>query len=279
VTASAMTSRRGPRAAAAAILAAALAAVLAACGSPAQHDSNATRPQPPAALGGVTMSDPVPDSIMGLPLTTADGQRTTLAAYRGKIVMIADFLTLCQDMCPMISANVLAVARQVQAAGLSGKVALLEITVDPERDTPARMAAYQKLFGGPRPDWTLLTAGTQAGTAALWKFFHVWYQRRPEEDSAGTDWLTGKKLTFDVEHSNTIIFLSPGGKQRYIADAAADSRSDLPPKALIQFMTSQGRRNLYHPDASGSWTAPEAMQILSWLAGRPIPAGSSRSPS
>jgi protein SCO1 len=265
------------QAAAVAIAAGLLAAALAACGGPAQQDdgASASRPQPPAALGGVTMSDPVPDSIMRLPLTTAGGQRTTLAAYRGKIVMIADFLTLCQDMCPMISANVLQVARQAQAAGLSGKVALLEITVDPERDTPARMAAYQKLFGGSRPDWTLLTARSQAGTAALWKFFHVWYQRTPEDDSAGTDWLTGKKLTFDVEHSNTIIFLSPDGKERYIADAAADSRTNLPPKSLIQFMTSAGRHNLYHPEPSGSWTAPQAMQILSWLAGRPLPASSS----
>lgn len=268
--------RRGVKAAVVAIAAGLLAAALAACGGPAKQGGTAAgRPQPPAALGGVTMSDPVPDSIMRLPLTTAGGQHTTLAAYRGKIVMIADFLTLCQDMCPMISANVLQVARQVQAAGLSGKVALLEITVDPERDTPARMAAYQKLFGGPRPDWTLLTAGTQAGTAALWKFFHVWYQRTPGDDPAATDWLTGKKLTFDVEHSNAIIFLSPDGKERYIADAAADSRNNLPPKGLIRFMTAAGRHNLYHPQPSGSWTAPQALQVLSWLAGRPLAAASS----
>jgi protein SCO1/2 len=221
------------------------------------------------------MSTPLPASVSRLPLTTAAGQRTTLAAYRGKIVMIADFLTLCQDMCPMISANTAAMARQVQAAGLAGKVALLEITVDPQRDTPARLAAYQKMFGGPRRDWTLLTATTEAGTAALWKFFHVYYHRQPEDDRDATDWLTGKKLTYDVEHSNTLIFLSADGKQCYIANAAADTGGTLPPPALIRFMDSQGRRNLYHPNPGDSWTVPQAMQVLSWLAGRTIPAAAS----
>jgi hypothetical protein len=86
--------------------------------------------------------------------------------------------------------------------------------------------------------------------------------------------MTGQKLTFDVEHSNTIIFLSPDGKQRYIADAAADSRTNPPPKSLVDFMTSEGRNNLYHPDPSGSWTAQQALQVLGWLAGREIPAAS-----
>jgi protein SCO1 len=258
--------RRGRVAAVAAVL----AAVLAACGGSAQHDSAASRPHPPAALGGVVMSDPVPASIARLPLTTAAGQRTTLAAYRGKIVMIADSLTLCQDMCPMISANIAAMARQLQAAGLARQIALLEITVDPQRDTPARLAAYQKMFGSPQPAWTLATATTAAATAALWKFFHVYYQRQPVDDPDATDWLTGQKLTYDVEHSNTLIFLSADGKQRYIVDAAADTGGNRPPPALIRFMTPQGRHNLYHPSPGGSWTVPQAMQVLSWLAGRTI---------
>ncbi len=196
--------RRGRVVAAAAVL----AAVLTACGGSAQDDSAASRPHPPATLGGVVMSDPVPASIARLPLTTAAGQRTTLAAYRGKIVMIADSLTLCQDMCPMISANVAAMAQ-------------------------------------------------------------------PADDPDATEWLTGQKLTYDVEHSNTLIFLSADGKQRYIVDAAADTGDNRPPPALIRFMTPQGRHNLYHPGPGGSWTVPQAMQVLSWLAGRTIATGSS----
>jgi hypothetical protein len=190
--------------------------VLTACGGSAQDDSAASRPHPPATLGGVVMSDPVPASI-----------------------------------------------------------ALLEITVDPQRDTPARLAAYQKMFGSPQPAWTLATATTAAATAALWKFFHVYYHRQPTDDPDATDWLTGQKLTYDVEHSNTLIFLSADGKQRYIVDAAADTGDNRPPPTLIRFMTPQGRHNLYHPSPGGSWTVPQAMQVLSWLAGRTIAPGGS----
>lgn len=251
-----------------------LAAALAACGAgPAasSHSAAAARPSPPASLGGLEISSPLPARISALPLTTAAGQQKTLGAYRGKIVMIADFLTLCQDMCPMISANVAAIAHQVQAVGLAGKVALLEISVDPQRDTPARMAAYQKLFGGPLPDWTLLHA-SPADTAALWKYFHAYYQRQTEDNPPATDWLSGKPLTYDVEHSNTLIFLGPDGTERYVVNAAADTSGALPPAPLVHFLDSQGRTNLYHPTPSDSWTVPQATQVLGWLAGRKIPA-------
>jgi protein SCO1/2 len=188
-------------------------------------------------------------------------------------LVIADFLTLCQDMCPMISANVAAMARQIQGAGLTGKVALLEVSVDPQRDSPARLAAYQKLFGGALPDWTLLSA-SPADTATLWKFFHVYYQRAPEGSPPATDWLTGQKLTYDVEHSNTLIFVSPAGTERYVLNAAADTSGTLPPGPLARFLSGQGRTNLHHPTPSDSWTVPQAMQVTGWLAGRKIPAGS-----
>ena len=263
--------RRGRVAAAAALLGLSVAA----CGSPAQQHGAASGLRPPAALGGAVMNTPLPASVSQLPLTTAAGQRTTLAAYRGKIVMIADFITLCQDMCPMISANTAALARQVQAAGLTGKVALLELTVDPQRDTPARLAAYQKLFGGPRRDWTLLTATTVAGTATLCNFFYIYFHRVPEGSPPATDWLTGQKLTYDVSHSDTLIFLSPDGKERYVANAAADARGSTLPPTLMRFMDPQGYHNLYHPNPAESWTVPQARQVLSWLAGRAIPAAPS----
>ncbi|HUE25652.1 MAG TPA: SCO family protein [Solirubrobacteraceae bacterium] len=48
--------------------------------------------------------------------------------------------------------------------GLAHKVAIIEVTVDPGRDTPERMAAYAKLTG---VSWPLLTAAP-ATIAALW---------------------------------------------------------------------------------------------------------------
>jgi len=50
------------------------------------------------------------------------------------------------------------VQRAVRVAGLGNQVVFIEATVDPERDTPARLRAYTKEF---EADWPLLT-GTPA---------------------------------------------------------------------------------------------------------------------
>jgi cytochrome oxidase Cu insertion factor (SCO1/SenC/PrrC family) len=58
------------------------------------------------------------------------------------VVVLAPFLSLCQDECPLITAAYTSLQRDVQAAGLSQRVAFVEATVDPVRDSIARLAAY-----------------------------------------------------------------------------------------------------------------------------------------
>lgn len=231
-------------------------AALAACGG------GAVKPPPPS-LGSV-VDFTIPAAIRNLPLTEANGTTTTLAAYQGKSVMIADFLSLCADICPMISANTAAVARALNADGEAGTVALLEISVDPQRDIPARSRAYQKLYGGPLSDWTLLRA-TPANTAKLWKYFGVEYGRTKEHKPASIDWLTHKPLTYDVTHSDDLIFLDAEGHLRFIVNAGPDVLGKLPPNQLVQFLDPSGLKALYHPDPVGDWTVSQGLQVFSWL--------------
>ena len=239
-----------------ALLAAVLFALATACGS------SAVNPPPPSL--GTVVNLTIPPDIASIPLTKADGSTTTLAAYRGKTVMIADFLTLCTDICPMISANTAALARAINADGDTNKVALLEISVDPGRDTPARLRAYQNLYGGPLPDWTLLRT-TPANTAKLWKYFGVEYARAKEDKPASIDWLTHKPLTYDVTHSDDLIFLNPAGNQRFIVNADPDVQGKLPPAQLLKFLDPSGLKSLYHPNPVGDWTVQQGLQIFSWL--------------
>lgn len=218
---------------------------------------------PPASLGNV-VDFTVPAAIRNIPLTEPDGATTTLAAYQGKVVMIADFLSLCTDVCPLISANTAAMARAINADGYGGKAALLEITVDPQRDTPARLAAYQKLYGGPLRDWTLLRA-SPANTRKLWKFFGVSYNRVKEEKPPSIDWWTHKPLTYDVDHSDDLIFLGPSGREQYVVNAGADVQGHLPPQKLVKFLDPLGLRTLYHPRAVDSWTVSQGLSVMAWL--------------
>ena len=115
----------------------------------------------------------------------------SLAALHGKVVVLAPFLSLCQDECPLITGAFISLQRDLRARRLAHRVVFVEATVDPGRDTVARLAAYQREFGA---NWDLWT-GTPANVAAFWKPFGVEYQIVAEDSPPKIDWFTGTPLT------------------------------------------------------------------------------------
>lgn len=224
-------------------------------------------PGPPSAYLGTVVDTPVPASVADLPLTTDAGQATSLAAWHGQVVVLTDFLTLCQETCPLTTGNLLMMDSAVTAAGLGRRVHFVELTVDPGRDTPSRLRAYRKLIGAPA-NWSLLT-GSPAVIGQIWRYFGVWYQRVAEDNPPGTDWLTGKALTYDVDHEDTLVYLDARGRERFVVVGNPNAKTAPIPPALRRFLSAQGRADLSHPDAS-TWTAAEALSPIAWLTGRAI---------
>lgn len=229
-------------------------------------------PGPPSAYLGTVVDKPVPDSVADLPLITEAGQATSLAALHGQVVVLADFLTLCQETCPLTTGNLLMMDRAVTAAGLARRVRFVELTVDPNRDTPSRLRAYRTLVGAPA-NWSLLT-GSPAVIARIWRYFSVWYQQVAEGNPPGVDWLTGKSLTYDIAHQDALLYLDARGRERFSVVASPNATGAPVAPALRRFLSAQGRTDLSHPDAS-TWTAAEALSPIAWLTGQPIrpPAG------
>jgi len=210
---------------------------------------------------------PVPDT----PLVDQNGHQFTLTSLHGKYVVLAQFLTLCQEECPLTTAAFDVMKKSVDRAGLSGQVDFAEVTLDPARDTPARLAAYQRQFG---TDWALLT-GAPADVAALWKRFGIYYQKVPESSPPGTDWLTGRPLAYDMSHSNGFILIDRSGDERFVTQDLPDLHGQISP-ALRRLLSQDGLRNLQNGDPSGqNYTIPQALAALSWLVGRPIPLATS----
>lgn len=108
-------------------------------------------PGAPSPKVGNVVNESVPASIASLPLQTQDGHRVTLRQLKGHVILLAPFLTSCQEECPITTAALLVVQRALRNDGLSNKVDVVEATVDPGRDTPARMEAYAKLTDRPGP--------------------------------------------------------------------------------------------------------------------------------
>src|SRR6202042_1397304 len=83
--------RRYLNAASAALATVLLTLGLAGCGT--------SRPAPPSASMGAVI--PPGHPVPATPLVNQEGQPVTLQSFRGKYVVLAQFLTLCQDECPL----------------------------------------------------------------------------------------------------------------------------------------------------------------------------------
>ncbi len=247
------------RLATAVVVLAALAALagLASCAS--------SRPAAPSSGLGTVFAKPRP--VPSTQLVNQDGQTTSLGSFQGKFVVLSSFLTLCQEECPLTTGIFQQLQASVKAAGLANEVDFVEVTVDPGRDTPARLRAYQGRFG---VDWTLLT-GTSASIRAFWKPLGVYYQKVPEGHPAQVDWWTGKPLTYDVDHSDGFFLIDRSGEERFVTQDIPFLHGHLP-SPLRHLLDSEGLKYLKAGDPGQDYTLPQAAEALSWLVGRRIPS-------
>lgn len=90
------------------------------------------------------------------------GQDVSLAALRGRPVILNLIYTSCDHICPMIMENV---ARAVDLAdgALGGqRFVVLTVGFDTKVDTPARMRDFAHAHGIDRPDWHLVSGQPNA---------------------------------------------------------------------------------------------------------------------
>lgn len=248
----------GPRALVlAAILALGLGLGLGAGLALSEHGHSARSHSPPTE--GWTANRLVPT----VPLVDANGRRVTLAAFRGRVLVLTPFLTLCSETCPLTTGAFIRMQRAVDAAGLAQRAAFAEVTIDPARDTPARLRAYERMTG---LRFDLLT-GSSASLARLWRFLGVGYRRVPQGHPPARDWWTGRPLTYDIEHTDAVFFIDPSGRERRFLVGMPSVGGRLAP-ALERLLSATGVQNLAHP--VGAWTVGQALADLGSLLGRPI---------
>lgn len=216
----------------------------------------------PSQNVGTRMDGAMPATIEHLRLVDSQGHAHSLAAFRGKVVVLQDTMTLCQETCPIDTATLIQTARAVDAAGEASKVVFLTVTVDPQRDTVAQLAAYHRLYGGPS-NWYTLT-GSPKQINALWSFLGVYRKKVPQDTPPPRNWRTGKVLTYDIQHSDEAFFFDATGKERFILEGMPDSdgRKGIPAK-IYSFLSKEGRDNL--KPGKGDWSEQQALDVVGWL--------------
>ena len=137
-----------------------------------------------ATLAGCDRSAPAAPSFKGIDITgaayasdfnlpDANGQRRTLADFKGKVTVVFFGFTQCPDVCPT---TMLELATVRKALGADGeRVQGVFISLDPERDTPELLKAYVDNFGG----GFVALRGTPEETLAAAKQFKVFFAKVP----------------------------------------------------------------------------------------------------
>ena len=198
-----------------------------------------------------------------VPLKDAGDGRASLKALRGSWVVLAPTMTLCHEVCPITTGALLDLRSRLRAAGLGQRVKVLAVSVDPWRDTPRRLRAYRRLTGAGLRIWT----GSVERLRRFWRFFGVHYQRVPQGRAAETDWMTGRPERFDVEHTDGLFLLGPGGYERVAMTGPPRLGGRLEAR-LRRLLDARGRENLVHSPAG--WSVGGVVSDLRRLTGAPV---------
>jgi protein SCO1/2 len=151
----------------------------------------------PVSYRGSVLEDPV--AVPDFTLTDQSGQPFRLSDQRGKVVLLFFGYTSCPDVCP----TTLGTWRKAHE-GLgndAGQVRFVFVTVDPERDTPERLAMHVQAFN---PDFLGLT-GTPEELEAVYDVFGVIHEK---------DTSSGSALGYLVNHTATTFVLDTEGLWR-----------------------------------------------------------------
>ena len=134
-------------------------------------------------------------------LTNAYGKRTSLADFRGKLVLLYFGYTSCPDVCPT---DLLAIAQTIKSLGRQGEqVQPVLITLDPARDTREVLRGYAAAF---HPRLVALT-GSEDEIRRVATAYKVFYEKVKYEKGRGE----GADF-YLIDHSAFTFLLDRNGK-------------------------------------------------------------------
>ncbi len=153
---------------------------------------------PPKPAGYVSGSG---TALVGGPFELVDqtGAVRRDADFRGQFMLVYFGYTYCPDVCPVSLTNMSTAVDMLGETdpALAGKVTPVFITIDPDRDDVAALAAYAEHF---HPRLVALTGDMDQVEAAA-KAYRVYFAK--VQDDEASDYL--------VDHSAIIYLMGPDG--------------------------------------------------------------------
>jgi protein SCO1/2 len=169
-------------------------------------------PPPPVLQSGTWLEPPRP--LPAFSLRDQDGRPAGPDMLRGRWTLVFFGFTHCPGACPATLAQLAAVRRQLQHAAPPANVpAVVLLSVDPERDSPAVLKEYLAGFG---PGFSGLT-GDLAAVAGLAAALGVPFRKVPMDGDYMMDHSTAILLV-DTEARSRAWLTPPHDTDRLAAD-------------------------------------------------------------
>lgn len=145
-------------------------------------------------------------------LDTSLGEPMQLSDFRGKYVLLYFGYTYCPDACPLTLNDL---ADMLKLLGpTAADVQVILVSLDPERDTVAQLAAYLPHF---HPSFLGMTGNAEAILQAATQF-GIFYEKR------------GDTVGYTVDHTSTVVVVDPEGYPKLVfpfGTTSAQMASDL----------------------------------------------------
>ena len=148
------------------------------------------------------ISPPLDRPAPSLALVDADGRRTNLDRWRGRPVLVTFAFGNCETVCPVVVERAL----RAREAAPEADAALVVITLDPWRDTPARLPHLARTWGlPPSPDGAVLGGEPAEVEAAL----DAWDVARRRDPLTGD--IVHPALVYVIDRRGRIAHATSGG--------------------------------------------------------------------
>jgi protein SCO1/2 len=154
-------------------------------------------PAPPApSIRGYVVAKP--SALPDVALVDERGATFRPTDFAGHWSLLYFGYTYCPDVCPLTLVALAELKRRLATAPLGERVEYYLVSVDPQRDTPARLGEYVRYFDAEFRGLTGAPEALRALGAATHSVFDI-------PQSEGSD-------SYLVSHSSNVVVLSPEGE-------------------------------------------------------------------
>ncbi len=142
-------------------------------------------------------------------LTDQFGRPAGLDQLRGRAVVLTFLYTNCPDTCPLYIAGIQRAVNRLEASG-SAEVAMVAVTVDPDRDTVSRLREFASHLA---PGWLFLT-GEPGQLKTTWENYRIYVEKHSEGTDPGEGSAPGDQ-GYEVIHNAKTVLIDREGFLRY----------------------------------------------------------------